>query len=343
MTYTLFKNRWVLRSLPLVTVALAVSIGFSVQVVKAGTGDNTSGYAWSDTIGWISLNNLNAGDATNYGVNIDTAGNFSGYAWSDNIGWVSFNASQLSGCPSGSCAPFLDWDTGIVSGWARACAGTATGNCGSQASRTDGWDGWIRLSGLSVNTATGDFSGFAWGSDVVGWVDFSNVKVGNLIIPQCSDGVDNADAEDILIDMADPGCTSLADTSESNAVVTQCNDGVDGPDLEDTLVDMADPGCTSLADTSEANVLVTQCNDGVDNTDPEDVLADMADPGCTSASDTSEIDTISPPTTQCSDGIDNDGDGKTDFNGAGTPANADPGCASATDTSEFNIGSLKPR
>ncbi|OGG73302.1 hypothetical protein A3A34_03410 [Candidatus Kaiserbacteria bacterium RIFCSPLOWO2_01_FULL_50_24] len=42
----------------------------------------------------------------------------------------------------------------------------------------DGWDGWISLRGTSpdygvVGAETGAFSGFAWGSDVVGWVDFA--------------------------------------------------------------------------------------------------------------------------------------------------------------------------
>jgi len=41
-----------------------------------------------------------------------------------------------------------------------------------------GWDGWISLKGTSPNygvvgTSTGAFVGFAWGSDVIGWVDFS--------------------------------------------------------------------------------------------------------------------------------------------------------------------------
>jgi prepilin-type N-terminal cleavage/methylation domain-containing protein len=35
---------------------------------------------------------------------------------------------------------------------------------------------------------------------------------------QCNDGDDNADTEDTLIDMADPGCTSGTDTSEDNTV-----------------------------------------------------------------------------------------------------------------------------
>jgi hypothetical protein len=34
--------------------------------------------------------------------------------------------------------------------------------------------------------------------------------------PQCSDGVDNADSEDTLVDMADPGCSGSSDNDETN-------------------------------------------------------------------------------------------------------------------------------
>ena len=55
-----------------------------------------------------------------------------------------------------------------------------------------GWDGWIELSGanhatgdttgnggVTLNTSTNQFSGYAWGSDVVGWVDMSGVRIGS--------------------------------------------------------------------------------------------------------------------------------------------------------------------
>ncbi len=40
-----------------------------------------------------------------------------------------------------------------------------------------------------------------------------------ITLPQCNDGVDNADPEDTLVDMADPGCSSATDNDESNVVV----------------------------------------------------------------------------------------------------------------------------
>ncbi|GEM_PF-3064022 len=68
----------------------------------------------------------------------------------------------------------------------------------SNSSTNNGWDGWIHLSdnsspspkhptvsltgtnvssqGVSYNKNTGSFSGYAWGSDVVGWLQFFNVS-----------------------------------------------------------------------------------------------------------------------------------------------------------------------
>lgn len=152
--------------------------------VGAAGGNAVSGYAWSENIGWISFSNTTDGSAKQYGVNIDPiTGNFSGYAWSDNIGWINF-------APLGFAPTIPDTDIAnhhggklegnMITGWARACAGTTNGDC-TGSSRIDGWDGWIKLSGTSVlstygvliNPTTGNFSGYAWGSDVVGWINFS--------------------------------------------------------------------------------------------------------------------------------------------------------------------------
>jgi len=134
-------------------------------IAQSGASHNVRGWAWSENIGWISFNNIGGGGAIDYGVNIDAAGNFSGYAWSENIGWISFNQSDLTGCPQSPCSATLNIETGAVSGWARALANSSA------------WDGWIGLNGtnygLTVSKTTGEFSGWAWGSDVVGWISFN--------------------------------------------------------------------------------------------------------------------------------------------------------------------------
>jgi hypothetical protein len=123
------------------------------------------------------------GSSVNYGVRVNTTtGAISGWAWSDNVGWISFNAS--TGCPDTPCSPTMDMESGYWSGWARATAG------GDVA--TDGWDGWISLScknhaivclnpyRVQVSPLTGEVSAenrFAWGADVMGWINFWDVTL----------------------------------------------------------------------------------------------------------------------------------------------------------------------
>lgn len=159
------------------------------------------GYAWSDTIGWISMN-CAEGSATggsicgtnNYKVQIipdsnpmDTIlGSIEGYAWSDTIGWIKFGG--LSNFPSnayGDAQIRLTSGDYYMYGWARACAGTENGDCSTMTDHADGWDGWISLKSSNVVAAPvtydvrifgSNFGGYAWGSDVIGWVDFGGVS-----------------------------------------------------------------------------------------------------------------------------------------------------------------------
>ena len=148
-----------------VTMAFAVSLTL-LNVVKTEAAGETPilGYAWSDTIGWIDLNcaNTNSCGAHNFGLSVAQNGDISGYAWSEHLGWVSANSSDLSGCPSGACKAKLSGNN--LQGWMRVLS--QDGN---------GWDGWISLSGSGYGptVSNGNFSGYAWGSDVVGWVDWS--------------------------------------------------------------------------------------------------------------------------------------------------------------------------
>lgn len=177
---------------------------------------NVFGYAWSESFGWISFNSVNcdnnsngfidAGacggdDATtpivNYGVNVNFgAGNLSGVAWSENAGWISFNWPDIgdggASCPSdatgATCQPRYDSVNNEFLGWARACSVFQTGCSGALKSNfaRGGWDGWISLNCLNGDVCLGsnykvsldgaDFVGWAWGSDVVGWISFNSVN-----------------------------------------------------------------------------------------------------------------------------------------------------------------------
>jgi len=155
------------------------------------------GYAWSGNTGWIGFTSCTNPDiestcgAYPYGVTYDPGtGVLSGFAWSENVGWIKFGG--LSSWPTGhnttaeNAKLILTGDeateVGKITGWARACSGTVSGDCSSMTSRTDGWDGWISLDGTNYgvrfNRGGSPYtSSFAWGSDVVGWVDFSGVTL----------------------------------------------------------------------------------------------------------------------------------------------------------------------
>lgn len=184
-------------------------------------------------LGWISFSNKSDGTAIPYGVFIDSiTGDFSGYAWSSNIGWITFNAFEMQKCstnvgengpPIGPCpsgpAPkanvvvsvdgtgAITGGSGIVTGWARACAVFVSGCSGTVRSdlSTGTWDGWISLSGagygMRMHTTLLKFLGpgpnafnptppfcptcYAWGGDMLGatsgfgWgINLGGLKVG---------------------------------------------------------------------------------------------------------------------------------------------------------------------
>jgi hypothetical protein len=155
----------------LVVVALfAAALTFALPAHSQDSGASLRGYAWSDTVGWISLHcaNTNSCAIVDYGIRVDADGVLSGKAWSEHIGWVSADMADLAGCPEGDC--FARFEGRALAGWLRALAGGT--------SQSGGWDGFISLSGsdpdYNPTLSGGSFSGYAWGDTNVGWVDFSH-------------------------------------------------------------------------------------------------------------------------------------------------------------------------
>jgi hypothetical protein len=197
------------------TIVSVLVVGLVVGIkdpgqARANTNDNIHGYLFSDMpdpanqtevpgnvyggqgLGYVSLNNV-APDPVlpgSYGVNFDSmTGKFQGYGWSEYGNYVDFAPTATT--PSG---------LGTTSGPIRintSCLMTA-GPCSvlgwirySQVgmSSLGGWDGWVSMHGTAADGSTygvmydpvaGTFSGAGWGSDVVGWVDFSEAYVAPL-------------------------------------------------------------------------------------------------------------------------------------------------------------------
>jgi len=193
------------------------------------TGDNLSGFAWSENIGWISFNSSDCdtdGDGVfndgvagcpdasvnfyDYGVNIDySTWNFSGYAWSSNVGWISFSESEATPdsysfnvncndtCDStNNCTACYNYNDNFVYGWAKILS--------------LGDDGWIKFnhnqaSTTYINVETNKVDGWAWnGSDNdagIGWISMN-----------CEN--------EICVNSA----TGIATTTDSNGVSVNCAD-----------------------------------------------------------------------------------------------------------------------
>lgn len=175
-------------------IAFVSSSSFVPGHVEAQTSGPApvTGHAWSETIGWIEFQHSKTNKVT-----IDADNYFQGYAWSDNLGWLKFD-KNLAGPGGGTGARVVD---NKVIGWARFCAGQAVSpttdpnNTCTGGSRSDGWDGWVkfdhgRADAVTYNPATKKFAGFAWGSDVVGWVDMKLVGADleeEIVVDPCDD------------------------------------------------------------------------------------------------------------------------------------------------------------
>ncbi|MCX6752919.1 MAG: hypothetical protein NTW62_01060 [Candidatus Nomurabacteria bacterium] len=212
-TYTVFCPSQV--SGPDLTASITVTPKGATNNTQSCTGASSggalTGWAWSDNVGWIKMD----------GVVYDTAGNFSGYAWADTVGWIRFGG--LSGWPSGggtlSSNAVLNTTIGKIGGWAQVLSMAGT----SPDSESFDWaDGWISLYsngtdvstpytyGPAFNLSTGNAitPSYAWGGNVTGWVDFSQVR----LIP-CT--VKSAKLELMIKDNSNPTNTITATANQA--------------------------------------------------------------------------------------------------------------------------------
>ncbi len=182
----------------LVLAALSV---FLVAPTARSAGETLTGYAWSSNIGWICFSDED-GCATAT-VTLDASGNLTGYAWSSNIGWIKFGG--LSGFPTGG---------GTTAGNARLVNDELTGWVQAISADGHGWDGWIYLGstghgdGIELQTDN-SFEGYAWGGEVVGWVNFCTdrgcVRLTSEIAP-CALTAGSVCSNSTTVKTTDPWC-----------------------------------------------------------------------------------------------------------------------------------------
>ena len=207
-----------------------------------------------------------------YGVNLNISGDgsLSGIAWSPNMGWISFDRGRTSNPPE----PPFDSGTGPIAkidnfgnliGWARAlqgcqdnlwnsvdkkCTGSGSGD------NTGQWDGWIKLSkdpsdggvAYGVKLSGTKFSGYAWGSDSGGWIDFDPKKadgtaVGGVYLRNSSSVCTTATPG-----VKSTGCISSQACTTPPSLAVESLDGIDVftcPDSSQTSINCkVDVTCT---------------------------------------------------------------------------------------------------
>ncbi|MEK7622036.1 MAG: hypothetical protein AAB415_02545 [Patescibacteria group bacterium] len=209
------RHKKLLVFLSVFLLLLSVSLVF-IQLTHPADADSpnsdVSGYAWMSNNNWIKFKG-EALDGRPYGVNFtrniaDSGGRFVGHAWSSNLGWIDFNSnltgSLLDPFPEApNHGPWLE-SNGSVTGWARACSVFEGSDCSGNLrppSQNGGWDGWIKMSGLTdpptsapygVTLVGNKFEGYAWGADVVGFIDFCANKTNPALGPNACVTLDSA-------------------------------------------------------------------------------------------------------------------------------------------------------
>ncbi len=208
-------------------------IALLFSVAKVSHAAQVTGYAWSGNIGWINMSGVTINDQT---------GAFSGYAWSPNIGWINFGLTGVT--MAGGTNPGIH----AVTGFARACTPATTGpgsgqfcndtgnstGYGSPTSdtNTNGWGGWISMSGsnptygVSINinsSGLGTFSGYAWGDDVIGWINFATAAPITAQFPTSTIGCMDPMATNYNPNATTPGMCAYDILGCTNPIATNYN------------------------------------------------------------------------------------------------------------------------
>ena len=144
-----------------ILIITLIIVGLNVSNIEAAFNGNTSGYAWSESGGWISFNTT-----VKYGVETGST-LLDGYAWGEKVGYISF--TRDSGTPSYGVLGTLLGTTLRLSGdaWGPKTGYIRFAPSGSSYDNSDA-DNY----GVTVDGETGLFSGYAW-SEKLGWISFS--------------------------------------------------------------------------------------------------------------------------------------------------------------------------
>ncbi len=205
------------------------NLNTSKEVKAQMSGQPLKGWAWSSNIGWVKF------DGWSDSVELLPSGKLRGYAWSSNIGWIDFSPSQADINASVNLTDpkkpaEIDFSTKLMSGYARAL------------SYGDGWDGWIKMAkgpsdgggDYGVNLNGNKLESFAWGGDVIGWLnfnpDFGGVTIDNLAYCNFTNSTESAspirpgESATLSWSCTNVNTCNIKNDSDNSAVCGNCGD-----------------------------------------------------------------------------------------------------------------------
>lgn len=154
---------------------------FSDMPDSADQGKTPDNHYGGRGLGYINMK------GSNYAVTLNpTTGAFGGYGWSEFGGYVEFAPVGLAGASIVPSCLNIKTNECPVSGYIRYVSYTDP--------QSGGWDGQVKMSdpswtnGVKLGKEIAGvraMSGYAWGGDVVGWVNFSKAQVNILPIDVC--------------------------------------------------------------------------------------------------------------------------------------------------------------
>lgn len=192
---------------------LSQSQNTGAQVKGVQFSPAVGGYFWSSTGAWTAASNTTPVGVPDpvypYHVTKNANGTLEGYAWNQFFGWLKFHPGLTGPAIPTNDAAYgmkINSTNSTVTGWARSCTPLANiSDCANNPntpalnSQAGGWDGWVKAVNVTYVPSTKKFTGYAWGSMVNSWMDFSGMGM-----------VDNPATEFSAYCSADP---STADVS----------------------------------------------------------------------------------------------------------------------------------
>lgn len=125
-----------------------------------------SGYAWGQNTGWINF------APTKGGVTIDSTGFFHGYAWSQNMGWISFNCADNSSCGIDNYKVQTDWRPASTRPSSTQSSNTGSGGSGVPVSNTPSVTTYGATNITDVGAALNGYVNPNGSTDTVRWFEW---------------------------------------------------------------------------------------------------------------------------------------------------------------------------